>query len=150
VYWPLCCMSRPAVWAEGVNLEGLLKGLNVLIVEDNQDSRELLRMVLEYCGAVVTAAASAREAVGIVQSVKPDVVVSDIAMPSEDGYWLMDQIRKLPDDRGGKIPALALTAFRTEHNEERALAAGFQSYARKPVDPSELCRLVAGLGGRAA
>ena len=76
----------------------LLKGIHVLVVEDDDDSRALLETVLQYCGALVTAVASARDAVTTLERVKPDLLLSDLSMPHEDGYWLVRQIRALPAD----------------------------------------------------
>lgn len=122
-----------------------LLGVHVLVVDDDRDSRALLRTVLEYCGALVTVTASARDAIGALRRVVPDVLVSDIAMPDKDGYWLIRQIRALPKDHGGAMPAVAITAFREAHTPERALSAGYQAHLTKPIDPWELCRTVAAL-----
>jgi CheY-like chemotaxis protein len=125
-----------------------LKGIHVLVVEDDDDSRALLQTILQYCGALVTAVASARDAVATLERVKPDLVLSDLSMPHEDGYWLVRQIRALPPDRGGRIPAIAITALGHPHGVDRTLAAGFQAHLRKPVDPWELARTIAALAGR--
>jgi CheY-like chemotaxis protein len=120
-------------------------GVHVLVVDDDDDARQLLRTVLQYCGALVTVTASAREALSVVARVTPDALVSDIAMPQEDGYWLLRQLRALPATHGGAIPAIALTAHGAAHGPDRTLGAGFQAHLRKPIDPWELCRAVAGL-----
>jgi CheY-like chemotaxis protein len=125
-----------------------LKGVHVLVVEDDDDSRALLQIILEYCGALVTAVASARDAVSTLERVKPDVLLSDLSMPREDGYWLVRQIRALPPERGGAMPAIAITALGHPHGVDRTLAAGFQAHLRKPVDPWELARTIAALAGR--
>jgi len=124
-------------------------GVHVLVVDDDADARQLLRTVLQYCGALVTVTASAREAMSVVARVTPDALVSDIAMPEEDGYWLIRELRALPATRGGAIPAIALTAHGAAHGPDRTLGAGFQAHLRKPIDPWELCRAVAGLVRRA-
>jgi len=124
-----------------------LKGTHVLLVEDDDDSRALLETVLQYCGALVTAVASATEAMTTLQRVKPDVLLSDISMPEQDGYWLIREIRALPPDRGGAMPAIAVTAFGYPHDVSRTLAAGFQAHMRKPVDPWELAAIIASLAG---
>jgi CheY-like chemotaxis protein len=122
-----------------------LVGVHVLVVDDDDDSRYLIRTVLEYCGALVTAVASAREAVKTLERVTPDVLLSDISMPNDDGYWLIRQVRALPPEHGGAIPAVALTAHGSTHGPERTLTAGFQAHLRKPIDPWELCRSLASL-----
>jgi CheY-like chemotaxis protein len=125
-----------------------LKGVHVLVVEDDDDSRGLLEAMLQYCGALVTAVASASEAMSALARVKPDVLLSDISMPQHDGYWLVRQVRALPPDRGGTLPAIAITALGHPHDVDRTLSAGFQAHLRKPVDPWELARTIAGLAGR--
>jgi CheY-like chemotaxis protein len=126
-----------------------LLGVHILVVDDDDDARELLRTILHYCGALVTVAASAREAMMVLARVTPDAIVSDIAMPDHDGYWLIRELRALPHTQGGAIPAIALTAHGAAHGPDRTLAAGFHAHLRKPVDPWELCRAVAGLVRRA-
>jgi len=127
-----------------------LKGIHVLLVEDDDDARALLQTVLRYCGALVTAVASAPEAMETMQRVRPDVLLSDIAMPQQDGYWLIREVRALPPERGGDMPAIAITAFGHPHDVGRTLTAGFQAHLRKPVDPWELARTIASLAGRRA
>jgi len=122
-----------------------LIGVHVLVVDDDADARDLLRTVLEYCGALVTVVASAQEALAVLERVTPDVLVTDIAMPMHDGYWLIDAIRALPAQRGGAIPAVAVTAHGEYHGPDRTLGAGFQAHLRKPLDPWELCRALASL-----
>ena len=125
----------------------MLVGVHVLVVDDDDDARHLLRTILQYCGALVTVTASARHAMTVLARVTPDAIVSDIAMPEQDGYWLIRELRALPPGRGGAIPAIALTGV--AHGPDRTLAAGFQAHLRKPVDTWELCRAVAGLVRRA-
>ena len=122
-----------------------LIGVHVLVVDDDADARDLLRTVLEYCGALVTVVASAQEALAVLERVTPDVLVTDIAMPMHDGYWLIDAIRALPAQRGGAIPAVAGTAHGEYRGPDRTLGAGFQAHLRKPLDPWELCRALASL-----
>jgi CheY-like chemotaxis protein len=122
-----------------------LAGVHVLVVEDDDDSRDLVRTILTYCGALVTAVPSAQEALRTLARVIPDVLLSDIAMPDQDGYWLIRALRALPAERGGAIPAIAITAHGTTHGPDRTLAAGFQAHLRKPVDPWDLSRTVASL-----
>ena len=119
--------------------------VHALVVDDDRDSRNLLKTVLEYCGALVTVVASARDALRVLQRVTPDVIVTDIAMPTNDGYWLVDQIRSRRAEDGGSVPIVAITAHGDEHGPQRTLAAGFQAHLRKPIDPWELCRAVASL-----
>jgi CheY-like chemotaxis protein len=122
--------------------------VHVLLVEDDDDTRALLETILRYCGALVTAVASAADAMLTLARVKPDVLLSDISMPQHDGYWLIGQVRALPLDRGGALPAVAVTALGHPHDADRTLSAGFQAHLRKPVDPWELARTIAGLAGR--
>lgn len=125
-----------------------LRGIHVLVVEDDDDSRELLETMLAYCGALVTTAASARVALNTLRRVTADVLLSDISMPEQDGYWLIREVRALPAERGGAIPAVAITAHGYPHGVDRTLAAGFQAHLRKPVDPWELARTISILVGR--
>ncbi len=125
-----------------------LDGLRVLVVDDEPDARTLVTAVLEGHGAHVTTASSAGEALNEVERNRPDVMVSDIGMPGEDGYSL---IRKVRGSTGGgvkAIPAVALTAFARMEDRTRAIFAGFQSHVAKPVDPEELLMVVASLAGR--
>src|SRR5919202_6835108 len=124
-----------------------LKGLRVLIVDDEADARELLATILDQSGAQVMAAASAGEALEFLSQSKADVLVSDIAMPKVDGYALIRQVRELQAEQGGYIPAVALTAYARESDRISALEAGFQVHLAKPYDPDELVTLVAKLAG---
>jgi PAS domain S-box-containing protein len=123
-----------------------LGGLRVLLVEDDGDSRALLNIALEAYGAVVDTASSASEALAMIKEARPDVLVSDIGMPDVDGYELIRQVRKLPPENGGLMPALALTGYAGEKDRERAILAGFQEHVSKPVEPHELAAIVAKLG----
>jgi CheY-like chemotaxis protein len=127
--------QEPAVPSE------LLVGVHVLVVDDNTDARELFKTILEYAGALVSVAATAEQALRFFDHVVPDIMVSDISMPGHDGYWLIRELRARGLDRGGAVPAVAVTAL-SEHGPRQALAAGFQGHLRKPVDPWELCRVV--------
>jgi CheY-like chemotaxis protein len=126
-----------------------LIGLRILVVDDDLDLRESLTMLLELYGASVTAVASAREAFQVVSRSAPDVVLSDLCMPGEDGYELIRKIRALPSDRGAHVPAAAITARTGAEDRRRALAEGFQVYVPKPVSGQDLVAVVARLGGRA-
>jgi PAS domain S-box-containing protein len=125
-----------------------IEGLRVLLVEDDKDSRELLIAVLEQCRAEVVGVASAEAAMRTLEAWRPDVIVSDIEMPGEDGFTLMRRLRGLPAERGGDIPAAALTAYARPEDRMRALMAGFQIHVPKPVEPAELVAVVASLAGR--
>ncbi|MGC2237686.1 MAG: ATP-binding protein [Pyrinomonadaceae bacterium] len=121
--------------------ERLLNNLKVLIVEDDPDSRQVLQLVLEQSGADVRCAESAKAALKLLSAAKnnlPDVIVSDLAMPIEDGYALINRIRQFPEESGGKIPAIALSAFAAGENKEKAYSAGFQKYHTKPFEPDVL------------
>jgi CheY-like chemotaxis protein len=122
-----------------------LRGVHVLVVDDDPDARELLSMLLGHWGALVTVAASAREALAMLEPSLPDVLVSDISMPGFDGCWLIRQIRARPAELGGALPAVAVTALGGDYGSERAQAAGFQAYLRKPVDAGRLARVVSDL-----
>jgi PAS domain S-box-containing protein len=115
-----------------------LKGFDILIVEDDPDSREVLQLFLEQSGAFVRAADSARTAMNLFsdpKSKKPDVLISDLAMPEEDGYSLISRIRELPEEMGGQVPAMALSAFASAESRQRAFEAGFHRYLTKPFEP---------------
>ncbi|NTU79071.1 MAG: response regulator [Chloroflexales bacterium] len=122
-----------------------LRGLRVLIVDDQPDILELLGDILASCGAVVRTCTGTWEALATLRSWRPDVLVSDIAMPGEDGYGLIRSIRALAPDDGGEIPAVALTAYVRAEERARVLAAGFQLYVPKPVEPAELRNVIAHL-----
>jgi signal transduction histidine kinase/CheY-like chemotaxis protein len=126
-----------------------LAGVKVLIVDDQPDARDLIARVLEDAAAVVVSAASADEAIGLVESERPDVLVSDIGMPDTDGYELLRRVRGLGPERGGRLPAIALTAFARTEDRTRALRAGFVAHVCKPVGASELVATVASVAGRA-
>jgi CheY-like chemotaxis protein len=122
-----------------------LEGARVLLVEDEPDVRELMVIVLERCKVKVTAVGSAAEALLALQREVPDVLVSDIGMPGEDGYALIRKVRELTPERGGKVPALAVTAHARAEDRRRALLAGYQMHLGKPVAPEELLLMVATL-----
>jgi len=125
-----------------------LDGVKVVFVDDDLDSRELVQRVLSEYGADVWTAGSSDEARSVFSEVRPDVLVSDIGMPREDGYELIRAIRALPDDQGGKTPAAAVTALSRVEDRKRALLAGFHTHVAKPVEPAELVAVVASLAGR--
>jgi PAS domain S-box-containing protein len=125
-------------------------GLRVLLVDDEEDAREALRLILQQNGMVVTTAASAREAFDLVESVQPDVLLSDIAMPGEDGLSLIRRVRLLPPTAGGLVPAAALSAYAGGEDRRKALLAGFQHHIAKPVDPAHLLTVIAGMARKQA
>jgi CheY-like chemotaxis protein len=123
--------------------------LRVLVVDDEPDTRELLTTIIESCGAQVLAADSAGAAFKTIGKFKPHLLVSDIAMPGEDGYSLIRRLRNLGSEKGGSIPAISLTAYAREEDRQKALAAGFQMHLAKPIDPEDLLAAVRELIGDA-
>jgi PAS domain S-box-containing protein len=142
---------QPVQNDEVISFKGLpsLHGLKVLVVDDEADTRELIREVLKECGSEVVTSPSAAEALIALEQHKPDVLISDLGMPDEDGYSLIAKIRQLPAERGGEIPAAALTAYARAEDRMRVLRSGFQFHLPKPVDSAELVTVVASLAGRA-
>ena len=122
-----------------------IAGLRVLVVDDEPDARALLRRLFEERDAVVSTASSVAEALAAVQAQRPDVIVSDIGMPGEDGHELIRRVRALPPEHGGRTPAIALTAYARAEDRVRAVAAGFQHHLSKPVEPVELIVVAASL-----
>ncbi|WP_307721619.1 ATP-binding protein, partial [Zemynaea arenosa] len=120
-----------------------LSGVRVLVVDDEPDARELINRILSECQAQVTMAANAPEALAQLTQAPPDVLVSDLGMPGMDGFELLAQVRGLGPERGGTVPAVALTAFARSEDRVRALEAGFVAHIAKPVEPSELIAAVA-------
>jgi CheY-like chemotaxis protein len=142
-----------ALWAsarpEGEETRsGTLSGVRVLVVDDEHDTREILSVMLTRYGAEIRTAGSAAEAMNVFGQWLPDVLVSDIGMPEEDGYALIKKIRALPPENGADVPAIALTAFASAHDKKIALAAGFQRHIAKPVEPVALAKNVALILGR--
>lgn len=127
-----------------------LNGLRVLVVDDETDARQLLQSVLEAGGAQVRLAESAATALDMIRLEKPDVIVSDIGMPEVDGYDFIRKLRELSREDGGRIPAVALTAYARAEDRRKALLAGFQNHSSKPMDPQELVIVVANVVGRFA
>ncbi len=125
-----------------------LDGIKVLVVDDQTDAQELIRRVLEECGAQVITCSSAAEALPILQREKPAVLLSDIGMPEVDGYEFLKKVRALGADRGGQIPAVALTAFARSEDRTKALLSGFTVHVTKPVEPNELAATIASVAGR--
>ena len=131
----------PTSWSDHPSLEGI----TVLAVDDEPDALGLVKRVLEGCGARVLTATSAAEALDLVVAQRPDMIVSDIGMPGEDGYSFIRKVRELPVAQGGRTPAAALTAFARAEDRTRALRAGYQTHVAKPVEPTELTAVVASL-----
>ena len=125
-----------------------LLGVKVLVVDDDASTLEFLAAALGYCGATVTTALGAADALAVVQQARPDVVLSDIAMPGHDGFWLIREIRGLADPALRGVPVVATTAYGREHSRDRTLAAGFVAHVSKPVDPDVLCRTIGRAMGR--
>jgi CheY-like chemotaxis protein len=125
-----------------------LDGIRVLVVDDEPDTRELLRAGLGRCGAEVTAVSSAAEATEAMGVAVPDLLISDIGMPGEDGYDLIRRVRELPTDAGGRVPAIALTAYARVEDRMQALRAGYQMHVPKPVEMAELVTVAASLTRR--
>jgi CheY-like chemotaxis protein len=118
------------------------------VVDDDPDARDLFSLILSSNGAEVRACASAAEALQVLDEWRPDVLVSDIGMPVEDGYELMRKVRAREPERGGRVPALALTAYARAEDARKAFNAGYQAHVPKPIEPVELTTVVAGLAGR--
>jgi two-component system CheB/CheR fusion protein len=138
--------SRPeTAWIEPGRT--MLEGVRLLVVEDEADSREMLVAAFEQCGAKVSAVASAGEGIEAFQRAPPEVIVCDIGLPGEDGHEFIRKVRALEAERGGRIPALALTAYAGREDRRKALAAGFDLHVPKPAEPAELVAKVAALAG---
>ena len=114
----------------------------ILVVDDEDDTRNLLTAVFEHYHAEVKTAASVAEALAVLATWKPAVVVCDIAMPGQDGYTFIREVRQLSPEQGGQIPALALTGYGKEEDRRRALEAGYQAHLTKPANPAEIVSVV--------
>src|SRR5215213_1418130 len=125
-----------------------LDGLKVLLVDDEPEARQIISTVITRTGAEVRACQSAHEALAKLSEWKPDVILSDIAMPEEDGYSFIRQVRSLPPDKGGDTPAAALTAYARDVDRRQALAAGYQMHIAKPISASQLIIMITRLAGR--
>jgi signal transduction histidine kinase len=126
----------------------MLAGMNVLVIDDEPDSLELIRGILTKCHANVFTAASAREGLRRLEAILPDIIVSDIGMPEKNGYQFMQEVRNLPEEKGRVIPAIALTAFARPEDRARAIEAGFQVHLTKPVRALELVNTIRDLAGQ--
>jgi PAS domain S-box-containing protein len=136
--------DAPPTTDEGAFPSESLRGLHIMVLDDEASVRELLALTLAKCGASVTMASSVQDALALLPNLSPDVVVSDIAMPGADGYDFIQKLRALVRPRGADLPVIALTAYASVHDRERALKAGFDRHLTKPVDPVELVRTIAG------
>ncbi|HEY5446818.1 MAG TPA: ATP-binding protein, partial [Pyrinomonadaceae bacterium] len=125
-----------------------LEGLRVLLVDDEPETRQILSTVISRRGAEVKACETAGEALDVLIDWRPDVLMSDIAMPDEDGYSFIGKVRSLPPDKGGETPAAALTAYARDEDRDRALAAGYQMHIAKPISSGLLVLTIARLAGR--
>ncbi|MEH2182333.1 response regulator [Nostoc sp.] len=124
---------------------GALTGLDILVVEDDDDTRFFITTVLEMDGATVIAVISADDARNVLSKLQPDVLISDIGLPGEDGYTFISKLRALKPNNYGRVPAIALTAFADSEARIRALEAGFDTHISKPIAPEELVEIVANL-----
>jgi CheY-like chemotaxis protein len=151
---PPSAPEAPSVLAVRPRLQGdidcppELAGLRVLVVDDEPDARELVQALLESCHAHVVTAPTAAAALRAFKEQPPEVLVSDIGMPGEDGLWLIRQIRALPPEAGGNVPAVAVTAYASLRDRTRVLMDGFTIHISKPTEPQELLAAVAALAGR--
>lgn len=127
-----------------------LNGLRVLVVDDQEDARELIKEVLERCKADVTCVGDATAAVDALNHATWDVLLSDLGMPGEDGYSLIKKVRKRGPLQGGDIRAIAITAYARSEDRTNALRSGFDAHVAKPIDPVELVEVVAALARRRA
>ncbi|MBD0385553.1 MAG: response regulator [Nostoc sp. C3-bin3] len=152
VQLPLMNISDVSGGAESISVNNdsqiSLEGLQVLVVDDQDDARELVSFILQQHGALVTEVASVAQAWSALEVGMPHILISDLGMPEEDGYSLIRRIRALPVEKGGRMPAIALSAYAKEEDRRRALLTGFQMYLSKPFDPLELVVMVASLSGR--
>ena len=134
--------SAPDAVVDDAVDSSLLAGIDVLVVDDDEDARLLMQMTLSRYGAAVTTVASAHEALQVIDRAVPDVVLSDIGMPHEDGYDLLRRLRARPAERGGTIPAVAVTAYASTTDRSSTQAAGYQAHVAKPFEPGDVARLV--------
>lgn len=125
-----------------------LLGIKILIIDDEPDSLEIIKLILTNHHAGVIAVANAVEALAQLQRHRPDVIVSDISMPCMDGYEFIREVRSLPADQGGQTPAIAITAFNRAEDRIRAIDAGFQKHLSKPIDLQILLDTIASVSGR--
>jgi CheY-like chemotaxis protein len=127
-----------------------LANIRVLVVDDEIDARDLIKILLEMAGATVSTAGSASEAMEHILAAPPDVLVCDIGMPGEDGYSLIRRLRAVEKIQENALPAVALSAYARTEDRTKSIRAGFQNHLAKPVEPSELLAIVGSLAGRKA
>ncbi|MBD2095945.1 response regulator [Trichocoleus sp. FACHB-591] len=137
----------PRLSCTQIETKAPLNNIQILLVDDDTDTREFQAFLLEQNGAKVTAVASGVEALQALEQFIPDVIVSDIGMPEMNGYMLMQQLRALPPNQGGQTPAIALTAYAGELNHQQALQVGFQQHLAKPIEPDKLIKAITTLVG---
>lgn len=118
----------------------------MLVVDDDPDCRRILQAVLEYGGAVVSAIASARDALGVMERVRADVILTAVALPDDDGHWLVQHLRGRPADRGGRVPVVAMTA--DDDERDKILAAGFSEHLRTPIAIDVMYGILRRVSGR--
>jgi CheY-like chemotaxis protein/anti-sigma regulatory factor (Ser/Thr protein kinase) len=140
----------PSRLGPGFPIPPELAGLRILIVDDEADTREMLRTLIEQCGARVNLASSVAEGLQQCESWRPDLLISDIGMPDQDGYSLIAGVRARSPESGGDVAAVALTAYARTEDRTRALLAGFNNHVAKPVEPLELLAVIASLSRRTA
>ncbi|HEY2383040.1 MAG TPA: response regulator, partial [Terriglobia bacterium] len=124
------------------------KGISILVVEDDDDTRDLLKVLLETQGAAVTTTASVQEALAAYDNARPHVIVADIGMPDYNGYTLIGRVRSRDREKGKMVPAIALTAFTTAIDRDTVLSAGFQVHIPKPFEPGRLISVIADLAAK--
>jgi CheY-like chemotaxis protein len=129
-------------------MDGALEGINILVVEDDEDTRELLKVLLETQGGAVAVTASVPEALSIYDRSRPNVIVADIGMPDYNGYTLIGRVRARDREQGKIVPAIALTAFTTAIDRDTVLSAGFQVHMPKPFEPGRLISVIAELAAK--
>jgi CheY-like chemotaxis protein/two-component sensor histidine kinase len=129
----------------GANRPARLDGVRVVLIDDDDDGRAMLTILLELAGAEVAAAGSVHEALALLDTMRPDVIVSDVGMPDEDGFALIRRVRAREVEGGGRVPAIALTGYVRPEDRARLLAAGFQQHLRKPLEPGEIVGAIASL-----
>jgi CheY-like chemotaxis protein len=125
-----------------------LKGIRILVVEDDEDTREVLKVLLETQGSAVTATGSVQQALSAYDEARPDVIVADIGMPDYNGYTLIGRVRARDREHGSIVPAIALTAFATAIDRDTVLSAGFQVHMPKPFEPSQLISVISELAAK--
>ena len=140
--------ARPSAGRRRAGLPRELVGITVVIVDDDELTLEYFGAALRACGATVVTVATAADGLRIIRERRPDVVISDIAMAGNDGYWLVRELRRSGESGLDRLPVVAATAYGIEHSRDRTLSAGFTDHLRKPVEPEVLCRTVARAAGR--